>query len=175
MVLLRGINVGKHRQIPMAELSKYLAEAGFSTIKTYIRSGNIILRSGESNSLKVSQQITQLIKEKYGFEIPVVVFTKDEFKAFHQEVADMRQMITGDQQLVYGYAQDLIVPSESNMFTLEEEEVLVRGRVLIMRIGPRLSDSPLMKELTKNKSLQQQITVRNQQTSNKLLALLTAF
>ncbi len=175
VVLLRGINVGKHRQIPMAELSEYLSEAGFSAIKTYIRSGNIIVRSDEANSLKVSQLITQVIKAKYGFEIPVVVYTKDEYERFHQEMADLCQTIIGDQQLVYGYAQDLIGTSESNTFSMEEEEVLVRGRVLVMRIGPRLSDSPLMKELTKNKSLQQRITVRNQQTSNKLLALLKAY
>lgn len=174
MVLLRGINVGKHRQLPMAELTDLLGEAGFSRIKTYIRSGNIILQSDELNPLNVSNLISQLIHHHYGFEIPVVVYTKAEYVAFHQDQS-LVQTVTGDQQLVYGYCQQLIESSDTTVCCLGDEEVLVMGRVLVMRIGPRLSDSPLMKQLEKAKSLQQQITVRNQKTSLKLLELLEGY
>ena len=40
---LRGINVvGKHK-VPMKELAATLERAGFSAVRTYIQSGNVVL------------------------------------------------------------------------------------------------------------------------------------
>ena len=40
VVLLRGINVGGHRKVPMAELRELLANSGYANVQTYIQSGN---------------------------------------------------------------------------------------------------------------------------------------
>lgn len=46
-ILLRGINVGGKNKVPMAGLAAWLEELGFSSVSTYIASGNVILRSDE--------------------------------------------------------------------------------------------------------------------------------
>ena len=46
IVLLRGINVGGHRKVPMAELRDALVAAGFDSVRTYIQSGNVIVDGG---------------------------------------------------------------------------------------------------------------------------------
>jgi len=45
IVLLKGINVGGHKKVPMAELRELLAKTGFFNVRTYIQSGNVILQA----------------------------------------------------------------------------------------------------------------------------------
>ena len=40
--LLRGVNVGGHKRVPMAELRELCAELGFERARTYIQSGNVV-------------------------------------------------------------------------------------------------------------------------------------
>ena len=51
IVLLKGINVGGHKKVPMAELRELLNKSGFEDVQTYIQSGNIILKSSEKPNL----------------------------------------------------------------------------------------------------------------------------
>ena len=44
VILLRGINVGGHKKVPMAELRELLGKKGVSDVKTYIQSGNIVFK-----------------------------------------------------------------------------------------------------------------------------------
>lgn len=78
IVLLRGINVGGHRKIPMADLRELLTQSGFKKVKTYIQSGNICLQSVISDQLAIEQKIENIIKDKFGFDVPVIVRTKDQ-------------------------------------------------------------------------------------------------
>ena len=43
IALLRGINVGSHNRIAMAELRELLASLGYSDARTLVQSGNIVL------------------------------------------------------------------------------------------------------------------------------------
>ncbi|HET7030213.1 MAG TPA: DUF1697 domain-containing protein [Candidatus Limnocylindrales bacterium] len=45
VVLLRGINVGGKNKVPMARLRQLLEDLGYECVRTYIASGNVILRS----------------------------------------------------------------------------------------------------------------------------------
>ena len=78
IVLLRGINVGGHKKVPMADLRQLLSKQGFSNVKTYIQSGNIILQSSENNHNIVEHIIHQSILEYFGFDVPVIAKTRDQ-------------------------------------------------------------------------------------------------
>ena len=45
VALLRGINVGKARQIGMPRLTEVLAARGHENVRTHLRSGNVVLDS----------------------------------------------------------------------------------------------------------------------------------
>ena len=45
VAFLRGINVGGHHKIPMAELRNVMEEMGFSEVVTLLNSGNVIFDS----------------------------------------------------------------------------------------------------------------------------------
>ena len=38
IILIRGINVGGHKKVPMAELRELLTKSSFQGVKTYIQS-----------------------------------------------------------------------------------------------------------------------------------------
>jgi uncharacterized protein (DUF1697 family) len=77
VVLLRGINLGSARRVPMADLRALLTEAGFEDVKTYVQSGNIVLES-ELESSELEQRCRDLISSRFGFEVPILVRTRAE-------------------------------------------------------------------------------------------------
>lgn len=78
IVLLKGINVGGHKKVPMAELRELLTKMEFKNVRTYIQSGNIILESDEIDNLKIEAQINKAILNQFGFEVSVLVKTRQE-------------------------------------------------------------------------------------------------
>jgi len=61
----------------MPELRAMLADAGFEDVQTYVQSGNVVVRTRVSPS-KLGAQCEQLIAERFGFEVDVIVRTADE-------------------------------------------------------------------------------------------------
>jgi uncharacterized protein (DUF1697 family) len=76
IVLLRGINIGR-RRVSMPDLRALLAEAGFEDVATYVQSGNVVLRSGLPER-KLMSECERLLAERFGFEVPVIVRSRDE-------------------------------------------------------------------------------------------------
>jgi len=81
IALLRGINVGGHRKVPMARLRELLEELGFRDAKTYVQSGNVLLRAGREAPAKVARKLEQGIEATFGFDVAVVVRTRDQLAA----------------------------------------------------------------------------------------------
>ncbi len=76
--LLRGINIGGHKKIKMDSLRENFSSLGYSNIKTYIQSGNIVFCSREEDKTKLETEISSMIMDKYGFDVPVLVLNSDE-------------------------------------------------------------------------------------------------
>ena len=83
IVLLRGINVGGKRKLPMQELRELCESLGYSNISTYIQSGNVVLEA-DATAAALAEQLQQAILREYDFEVPVVVLSAEEFlQAYH--------------------------------------------------------------------------------------------
>jgi uncharacterized protein (DUF1697 family) len=74
VALLRGINVGPHKRIAMPALRETLSRAGFENVRTYVQSGNVLLRSTASE-LELRDTLERLIHAEFGFEVDVLVRT----------------------------------------------------------------------------------------------------
>ena len=71
IAFLRGINVGGHKKILMADLKLLLESIGLQDVQTYIQSGNVVFKSKEETNL--ASKIAKAIETKYGFIVPVLV------------------------------------------------------------------------------------------------------
>jgi uncharacterized protein (DUF1697 family) len=77
IVLLRGINLGAHNRIAMPALRELLSGSGFDDVRTYVQSGNVVLRSKRSPD-SVARETERRIEAELGLKIDVVVRTRDE-------------------------------------------------------------------------------------------------
>ncbi|TAK89725.1 DUF1697 domain-containing protein [Patescibacteria group bacterium] len=73
VALLRGINVGGNNKVEMAKLKLTFEQLGFTKVKTYINSGNIIFEGPDQNHLQLASQIEAAITKDFGLNIPVVL------------------------------------------------------------------------------------------------------
>jgi uncharacterized protein (DUF1697 family) len=73
VLMLRAVNVGR-RRVPMPALRDLLGEAGFEDVRTYVQSGNAVVRSAAPPA-EVAERSSRLISEHFGFDVPVVVRT----------------------------------------------------------------------------------------------------
>ena len=58
VALLRGINVGGNNMIKMEKLRETVAKLGFTDVKTYINSGNVIFDARETDDKVLAKQVT---------------------------------------------------------------------------------------------------------------------
>jgi uncharacterized protein (DUF1697 family) len=83
VVLLRGINVGGKNKIPMAALRKCLEDLGFSNVKTYIASGNVVLQSN-TRADEIRDQIEEALPHCFKLDserIKALVLTCSQLQA----------------------------------------------------------------------------------------------
>src|SRR5215468_8776376 len=80
VVLLRGVNLASRNRVSMAGLRELLAEAGFDGVRTYLQSGNVVLRSAAAAEA-VARECERQIAEGFGLDIAVVVRTNAQLAA----------------------------------------------------------------------------------------------
>jgi uncharacterized protein (DUF1697 family) len=73
VALLRGVNVGKAKRVPMAELRQVLADLGCTEVATLLNSGNAVFRSPTRSASACAAAIARALAERFEFDVPVVV------------------------------------------------------------------------------------------------------
>ncbi len=84
VALLRGVNVGGAKRVPMAELKKLLEGLGYSDVVTLLNSGNAVFRTAGSPS-RLAATIAGEIEAKMDVEVPVVVKSAGELSVIVSE------------------------------------------------------------------------------------------
>lgn len=80
IVLLRAVNVGGTGKLPMADLRALCEGAGFGEVRTYIASGNVVLRGGSSER-QVKARLEAALAAHAGKPVGVLVRTAAELRA----------------------------------------------------------------------------------------------
>jgi uncharacterized protein (DUF1697 family) len=81
VALLRGINVGGHAKLPMADLRALLTSLGHSDVTTYLQSGNALFSSERESPSELAREIEAGIERDLTLRIPVLIRTHDELAA----------------------------------------------------------------------------------------------
>lgn len=81
VALLKGINVGRHKQIAMADLRALLEAAGGSDVRTHLRSGNAIFSSPQRDADALAALIEQKIVEQLDMSVACLVRSREELDA----------------------------------------------------------------------------------------------
>lgn len=73
VALLRGINVGGNNMIKMETLRAAFSALGFTNVKSYINSGNLVFETGKADEKQLVKKIHGAIEKEFGFDISVMV------------------------------------------------------------------------------------------------------
>ncbi len=167
IALLRGINVGGHRKLPMKELVSMLHDVGCEDARTYIQSGNAVFRAEGD----LSEEIATAIDRAKGFRPEVMTLTAAAFEAavaenpFPAAVAEPKTLhlfflsAPADPEAV-----DRMMATKSD----REDFVLTDG-VLYLHTPDLLSGSKIAKKA--ERLLGVSATARNWNSVQKILAL----
>lgn len=78
IALLRGVNISGKNKVPMAELKLGFESLGFSDVRTWLNSGNVVFSGEEAEPAALTGQIEGMIQRRFGLEIPVFVLPQEE-------------------------------------------------------------------------------------------------
>lgn len=79
IALLRGINVGGHKKVPMADLRTLASAAGFTAVQTYIQSGNLVFDTDMAPEA-ARDLLGQAIRTHFGFPVDVALCSADQWR-----------------------------------------------------------------------------------------------
>jgi uncharacterized protein (DUF1697 family) len=80
IALLRGINVGGNKPIPMARLRGVLSDLGYTDVRTYLQSGNAVF-TAPARPADVAAGIENAITGEFGVECRVIIRTVPQLTA----------------------------------------------------------------------------------------------
>jgi uncharacterized protein (DUF1697 family) len=72
VALLRGINVGGKRSLPMAKVREVFEGAGAKSVETYIQSGNVVFTHPQRSATVLGTQLATALGAVAGFDVPVI-------------------------------------------------------------------------------------------------------
>jgi uncharacterized protein (DUF1697 family) len=173
IALLRGINVGGHNKIKMADLRGALEGLGLNKVQTYIQSGNIVFESEIAEEKTLSSLIQQGIATHFGLTISVILRTAEEFKQIIRDCPYDKDSLTEGESIHCCLLNE--APSQKEIDLLVQtdngkDEYQIIGREIYVYFHQSMLDSKLSNQFQKFRI---PVTMRNWNTMNKLLAMVS--
>jgi uncharacterized protein (DUF1697 family) len=169
VAFLRGINVGGHRKIPMADLRRLCtAKTSDPSVRTYIASGNVAFEA-DGHADVFAAAIAEGIKETFGFDVPVLVLDEPTLRA----VLDGCPFPLDAGKLVHAYLcydDPQLDHGEVAALRVATEEVTVVGRTVWLYAPDGIGRSKLAAKV--EKLIGVEATARNLNTVMKMVEML---
>lgn len=174
IALLRGINVGGNKKIEMAKLKKTFEHLGFTKVKTYIASGNVIFQSDVMDQTKLTSHIESAIKKDFKMDVRVLL---RDMKAIQKLVKAIPSSWVNDKEMkcdvmfLWKETDKPSIMKEIAFDTTIEDSKYIPGAVVWRIDRDKVSKTKIFKRIIGTK-LHQQMTVRNPNTVRKLYELM---
>ncbi|MEV0975591.1 DUF1697 domain-containing protein [Streptomyces sp. NPDC049915] len=172
--LLRGINVGGSRKLPMADLRTLMTGLGLDDVRTYLQSGQAVFSSAHGDEDSLAADLTAAIEGQFGFRVDVIV--RDH--AYLRAVADACPFPAAElegKQLHVTYFSEQVGPerfAEIDPAAYAPEEFRLGDRALYLYAPDGLGRSKLAEALSRPRVNKGVIaTSRNWNTVVKLVEL----
>lgn len=168
IALLRGINVGGHKKLKMADLKLLFKELGFEAVTTYIQSGNVVFTAKEEDVS--AERISKEIEKRFGWQVPVLVKTADAIATI------LKDCPFEDSKKAESYFMLLASPPEEELMeavreiNYPNEEFVLTAECVYTHFGNGYGNAKLNNNFFEKK-LKVAATTRNYRTLAKLVEL----
>ena len=171
--MLRGVNMGPHHRMKMADLKAAYEAVGCTDVETFIQSGNVAFRTKERSAEKMVARIEKAIEERFGFAAPVVVRTAAELRSVvERNPFAGRKGIEPAKLAVHFLAGEPGTAVREKLAAIPPaaEEMVLDGRELYIYF-PNGMARPELKLAQVDRALGGRMTARNWNTVEKLLEM----
>ncbi|MCX5359982.1 DUF1697 domain-containing protein [Streptomyces sp. NBC_00124] len=175
--LLRGINVGGAKKVPMAELRTLMEGLGHGSVRSYLQSGQAVFTAGHGDEESLAAELTAAVEKHFGFSVDVIVRDHAYLAAIADACPFPAAELEGKQLHVTYFSE----PVDADRFSAIDqgaflpEEFKLGDRALYLYAPTGLGRSKLAEQLAKprvNKGLI--ATTRNWNTVVKLVEMTAA-
>jgi len=172
LILLQGINVGGKNIIKMDDLKIIFEKMKFMDVKTYIQSGNVLIKNNEKDKSKLTKRIKKTLLNEFKNEIEIKILTILEI----EDVLNNIPKEFGKDNKKYKYdVLFLIEPLTKdeimkNIKIIKGDDKIYEGEkaLYVKRNTEKLTGSYITQAL----KISPNITVRNLNTTKKLYELM---
>jgi uncharacterized protein (DUF1697 family) len=169
VALLRGINVGGNKKVPMADLRALLEELGYEDVQTVLQSGNAVFRAPKPEP----DRIEAAIADRFGFDVRVLLRTGPEL-AEVVEGNPFPEVLQEDPKNLHVWFMDKSVEPEVDPEAIAPERVAPGPKVLYVHHPNGAGRSEISKHLNARTLEGATVTARNWNTVLKLAELAVA-
>jgi uncharacterized protein (DUF1697 family) len=147
VALLRGINVGPGNRVGMAPLREVFTELGFSDVATYVNSGNVVFSGRRAGVAKIERAVA----ERFGFDVPVVLRTRDELAAT-VAANPLAAVASNASRYLVLFGDGEIDPARADDVACGDgEEFAVRGREAFLWLPGGVQNSKLVRAMNEQR------------------------
>ncbi|MET7730508.1 DUF1697 domain-containing protein [Streptomyces sp. NPDC005402] len=172
--LLRGINVGGSRKVPMADLRTLMEGLGHDGVRSYLQSGQAVFTADHGDEDSLAAELTEAIEKRFGFTVDVIVRDHAYLKAIADNCPFPAAELEGKQLHVTYFS----VPVDADRFAEIDrsahlpEEFRLGDRALYLYAPNGLGRSKLAEQLSRPRLNKGVIaTSRNWNTVVKLVEM----
>jgi uncharacterized protein (DUF1697 family) len=173
VALLRAINLAGRNKVAMADLRELVTRLGFSEVRTFIQSGNVVFRSDKKDTARLERLLEAETEKRLGIKVDYFVRSGEEWRAIVAANPFRNEARRDPGHLLVAFLKD--APSAEDVDALRAAIV---GREVVRSVGRQayivypdgVGRSRLTSVLTEKK-LGTRGTARNWNTVLKLGAL----
>lgn len=168
IAFLRGINVGGQKKIHMSDLKLLFQSIGFSDVRTYIQSGNVLFCAVGNKDLP--KRIRKGIMDKYGWDVFVFVRTPKEIATILAICPFSEEKKVHSYFILLSEAPDKSLVAELSKVQTPDEEFFITPDCVYFYSGIGYGRSRFNNNFFERK-LKVRGTARNYRTLSKLVEL----
>lgn len=165
---LRGVNVGGHHKVPMAELRAEFEGMDFKNISTILNSGNILFEASKNN---LEEKISKRLQTVFGFQVPTLVRNFETIAGLYSDNPFGSIEVSKDTRLYVSFLKqdtgaqlDLPFTSEDRSFQIIKKQ----NKIIFSTLDLTASKTPKAME-TLEKHYGKDLTTRNWKTIERIV------
>lgn len=167
VALLRGINVGPAKRVPMAELRAAYEGLGLENVATLLNSGNAVFSSGADPD---PAALRAAVQNATGVDSETIVVAADRFRAV-AEANPLRASDRTPSRVMVSFPASALDPTAIEVPAgLDPEEMAVTASAIYQWLPDGVLATKVKPAFWR--TLGTTVTARNQQTVEKIIALL---
>ena len=171
VAFLRAINVGGHT-VKMDVLRQQFEALGFSSVETFIASGNVIFETTAKNGRALEKKIEQQLRAALGYEVATFIRTSAELSAIAQYQPFSPTALASAQALNVAFLADTLdAASQQKLMALKThiDDFHVQGREIYWLCRKKQSESTFSNAVLE-KTIGGPSTLRGVNTIQKMAA-----